>query len=219
MNKYADDPKPTSRGAMGMFDASPSRCDCMASQPAWVSISIRSPLAFAVINALAYASCLPSASEVTRPGAFPPRVARPTRRTYSTPSRGKSKRITWPTAGKSIPRDARSVQTRTTGTSGVSCPAPMSFSRACFLAGGVRAAWNAATSISLPLLSLRRRAFSTRRQDSMVLQKTSVCGDGSARSSERSASILRWKPTSSIGLPLRVQPFFLSAPAEQSMSF
>jgi hypothetical protein len=40
-------------------------------------------------------------------------VARPTRRTYSTPSRGKSKRTTWPTAGKSIPREARSVQTST----------------------------------------------------------------------------------------------------------
>lgn len=81
--------------------------------PVCVSMSMRSPFAFAVISALAYGSCRPNASEVTRPGARPPRVARPTRRTYSTPSRGKSKRTTWPTAGKSIPREARSVQTST----------------------------------------------------------------------------------------------------------
>ena len=44
-------------------------------------------------------TCLPSSSDVTRPGWLAPRVARPTRRTYSTPSRGKSKRITCPTCG------------------------------------------------------------------------------------------------------------------------
>jgi len=78
------------RCARGGLQPSPGRVP----QPACVSMSMRSPFAFAVISALAYGSCRPRASEVTRPAARPPRVARPTRRTYSTPSRGKSNRTT-----------------------------------------------------------------------------------------------------------------------------
>ena len=54
------------------------------------SRSICSPRSSIFISARAYVSWRPRTSEVTRPGARPPRVTRPTRRRYSTPSRGKS---------------------------------------------------------------------------------------------------------------------------------
>eukprot|EP00965_Chrysotila_dentata_P089745 2962766-Pleurochrysis_carterae.AAC.1 len=75
------------------------------------------PLSSRLSNACANATCSSKTKDVTA-GILPsrsPRDARPTRRKYSAPSRGKSKRMTWSVPGRSMPRERRSVATRMRG--------------------------------------------------------------------------------------------------------
>mmetsp|Transcript_2218 Transcript_2218/g.4977 ORF Transcript_2218/g.4977 Transcript_2218/m.4977 type:complete len:243 (+) Transcript_2218:387-1115(+) len=179
-----------------------------------------SPASLAFMRALAYGSCLPRTREVTRPGALLPRVARPTLRTYSMPSRGKSKRTTCCTCGKSMPRDARSVQMSKRGGSWTEVGSRTNRASVSLRPKASIAPWKQETVKRSARRSRRRSAFSTRRHDSMVLQKMIVCSTGSSSSSSSSEATLISKPAS---LPVGADGRGLSRasplPDEQSSSF
>mmetsp|Transcript_18440 Transcript_18440/g.56347 ORF Transcript_18440/g.56347 Transcript_18440/m.56347 type:complete len:356 (+) Transcript_18440:437-1504(+) len=151
------------------------------------------------MSSRARGTCLPCARMVTRPPR-PARPVRPTRRTHSATSRGKSKRMTWstppavaastvpparPVMPKSMPREARSVHTSTSGTRLFTAEKVW---RLFCAASGLRPEWYGSTRHFIWRRSLRSSAFSTRRQFSSVLQKTMVRRSGRASSAERSPS-------------------------------
>mmetsp|Transcript_27855 Transcript_27855/g.44698 ORF Transcript_27855/g.44698 Transcript_27855/m.44698 type:complete len:248 (+) Transcript_27855:521-1264(+) len=144
-------------------------------------------------------TCRPSTRTDTVPVPSAPRAVRPTRRTYSLGSLGKSNKMTWLTPDASRPRDARSVHTSISGTSPRRGGARNS-SREALRRSGDSAAWYGRIRRRSSRGSARCRMFSMRRHVSILLQNSSVRADArsplacSASSSCSSARYLRKKP-------------------------